>query len=124
MKTKTSVTITSKATGQWWTATASGGTAVFRGLYPGRYKLKFDGAGVWLPTTVAVQKAKVHGNKMAFGSVRLTKRGGWITGTVVDRPRRRAGASRISNVQVRLPPYNRRAEARHDDDATPTARSP
>jgi len=84
MKTKTSVTITSKATGQWWTATASGGTAVFRGLYPGRYKLKFDGAGIWLPTTVTVQKAKVHGNKMAFGSVRLTKRGGWVTGRIVD----------------------------------------
>ena len=84
MKTKTSVTITSKATGQWWTATASGGTALFRGLYPGRYKLKFDGAGVWLPTTVAVQKAKVHSDRMAFGSVRLTKRGGWITGTAVD----------------------------------------
>jgi len=84
MKTKTPVTITSKATGQWWTATASGGTAVFRGLYPGKYKLKFDGADVWLPTTTAVQKAKVHGNKMAFGSVRLTKRGGWVTGRIVD----------------------------------------
>jgi hypothetical protein len=84
MTTKTPVTITSKATGQWWTATASGGTAVFRGLYPGRYKLKFDGAGVWLPATLTVQKASVHGNRMAFGSVRLTKRGGWVTGRIVD----------------------------------------
>jgi hypothetical protein len=102
MKTKTSVTITSKATGQWYTATASGGTAVFRGLYPGKYRLKFDGAGVWLPTTLTIQKAKVRSNKMAFGSVRLTKRGGWITGTVVDNAESAKPARGISNVKVRL----------------------
>lgn len=80
----TSVTVTSKATGQWWTARSKRGTADFRGLYPGRYKLKFDGLGVWLPATLTVKKANVRANKPTFGSVRLTKRGGWLEGHAVD----------------------------------------
>ena len=102
MSTRTAVTVTNKTTGQWWTATARNGTAVFRGLYPGRYQLKFDGAGVWLPTTLTVQKAKVHANKMTFGSVRLTKRGGWITGTVVDNAESDVAARGIADVKVDL----------------------
>jgi len=81
---KTSVTVTSKSTGQWWTATARSGTAVFQGLYPGHYTLKFDGLGVWLPRTATVQVAKVKPNRTVIGKFKVTQRGGWITGTVVD----------------------------------------
>ncbi|GAA1759361.1 hypothetical protein GCM10009795_002160 [Nocardioides hankookensis] len=102
MTTKSPVTVRSKATGQWWTATAKNGTAVFRGLYPGRYQLKFEGAGVWLPATLSVQKANVHSNKMAFGSVRLTKRGGWVTGTVVDNAQTDVDPRGIADVKVDL----------------------
>ena len=98
---KTSVTVTSKATGQWWTARAKRGTVRFRGLHPGRYTLKFDGSGPWLPATLRVRKAKVRSNRAAFGSVRLTRRGGWVTGTVVDaadptRPARAIAGARVS----------------------------
>ncbi|GAA4709553.1 carboxypeptidase-like regulatory domain-containing protein [Nocardioides conyzicola] len=81
---RTSVTVTSKATGQWWTATAKGGTAVFEGLYPGRYTLKFDGLGVWLPRTGSVVSAKVKPNRTDIGKFKITKRGGWVTGRIVD----------------------------------------
>lgn len=84
MTKKTPVTVTSKRTGQWWTATARQGTVVFRGLYPGRYRMKFDGAGVWFPQDGAVAKGRVRPGAMAFGSFRLTKRGGWLTGSLVD----------------------------------------
>lgn len=98
----TSVTVTSKATGQWWTATAKHGTASFRGLYPGRYRLKFDGLGVWLPTTLTVAKANVHPKRSTYGSVRLTKRGGWVTGTVVDNAEAATPPRGIADVSVRL----------------------
>lgn len=81
---KTSVTVTSKASGQWWTANAKNGTAVFQGLYPGRYTLKFDGVGVWLPRTGAVQVAKVRPGRTVIGKFKVTQRGGWITGRIVD----------------------------------------
>lgn len=84
LRTTTPVTITSNKTGQWWTATARSGTAVFKGLYPGGYTLKFDGAGVWFARTGAVQRATVKSGQMAFGKFSITTRGGWITGTVVD----------------------------------------
>jgi hypothetical protein len=81
---KTSVTITSKATGQWWTATAKGGTAIFEGLYPGGYKLKFDGVGVWLPQTGTVVSGKVKSNQTDLGKFKVTKRGASVSGSVVD----------------------------------------
>jgi hypothetical protein len=84
LRTTTPVTITSNQTGQWWTATARSGTAVFKGLYPGGYTLKFDGAGVWFARTGAVQRASVKSGQMAFGKFTITTRGGWITGNVVD----------------------------------------
>jgi hypothetical protein len=85
LRTRASVTVTNNKTGQWWTATARNGTAVFKGLYPGGYRLKFDGAGVWFARTAAVQRATVKPGRMAFGKFSITKRGGWITGTLVDR---------------------------------------
>lgn len=84
LKGKTAVTVTSKATGQWWTAKATGGTAVFEGLFPGRYKLKFDGLGIWLPRTGTVAAAKVRSNQTAIGKFKISQRGGWVTGRIVD----------------------------------------
>ena len=81
---KATLTVTSRQTGQWWTDTSSNGTFVFKGLYPGGYNAKFDGAGVWFAATGAVQDATVKSNKPAFGKFRITKRGGWITGAVLD----------------------------------------
>jgi hypothetical protein len=78
------VTVTSKATGQWWSAKLRHGKAVFRGLYPGRYSYKYDGGGVWLAATGSVHAGRVRSGAMSFGDVRLTKRGAWVTGTVVD----------------------------------------
>lgn len=82
--TKTTLTVTSKQTGQWWSTTSSGGTFVFKGLHPGGYKVEFDGAGVWFAKTGTVEQASVKSGKMDFGSFHLTKRGGWMVGSVVD----------------------------------------
>lgn len=84
LRNTTPVTVTSKKTGQWWTGTARNGTAVFKGLYPGAYTLKFDGAGVWFAKTGSVLRASVKPGRMAFGKFDITKRGGWITGNLVD----------------------------------------
>lgn len=81
---KTSVTVTSKATGQWWTATAKGGSVVFQGLYPGKYKLEFGGLGVWLPRTGSVASGKVRSNQTDIGKFKISQRGGWVTGRIVD----------------------------------------
>ena len=85
LRNTTPVTITSNQSGQWWTSTARNGTAVFKGLYPGAYTLKFDGAGVWFARTGAVKRATVKSGQMAFGKFDITTRGGWITGNLVDR---------------------------------------
>jgi hypothetical protein len=84
LKTKTTLTVTSKASGQWWSAKSSNGTFVFRGVYPGAYKAQFEGAGVWFPKTGAVGKASVKPGRMSFGEFRITKRGGWVTGHLLD----------------------------------------
>lgn len=76
------VTAVSRSSGQFWTAKASRGSVTFRGLYPGSYDLQVPGVGNYLAAKVRV-KAKVVSNRVKFGSARLTKRGGWITGTVV-----------------------------------------
>lgn len=81
---RTTVTVTSSKTGQWWTATARGGTAVFKGVYPGRYRLKFDGAGNWLASQGRIQKANVRSHRASIGTYKVTRRGGWITGRAVD----------------------------------------
>ena len=84
LRTKTTLTVTSRTTGQWWSATSSTGTFVFRGVHPGRYNVEFEGAGVWFAKSGAVGKADVKPGRMAFGDFHLTKRGGWLTGHVVD----------------------------------------
>lgn len=109
LRTTTPVTVTSKKTGQWWSGTARNGTAVFKGLYPGAYTLKFDGAGVWFAKTGTVMRASVKPGRMAFGKFDITKRGGWITGNLVD-----AGAPDLTL----NPPYDgaRGAQLRLFDD--------
>jgi hypothetical protein len=81
---KSSVTVTSRASGQWWTTTVRSGKAVFRGLYPGRYTIKYDGGGIWLAASGAVRNGRVKSEKMAFGDFTVPKRGAWVSGTVVD----------------------------------------
>lgn len=82
--TKTTLTVTSKQSGQWWSATSSNGTFVFKGLYPGGYDAEFKGAGVWFAKTGTVQKANVKPNRFTSGQFNLTQRGGWMVGSVVD----------------------------------------
>ena len=81
---RSSVTVTSLTTGQWWTATARSGKAVFAGLYPGQYTITYDGAGPWLTQSGAVHGGTVRANTMAFGDFTLTERGASVTGTVLD----------------------------------------
>jgi hypothetical protein len=78
------VTAVSKATGQFWSAKVTGGNVVFQGLYPGRYTLVANGYGVWFPQTAAVSGATVKSGTTAFGKFTYTKRGGWVTGDLVD----------------------------------------
>jgi Carboxypeptidase regulatory-like domain len=78
------ITVVSRSNGQWWTANASGGSVSFAGLYPGRYKIIVPGVGNYFASTGTVAGAEVRPGRAAFGSYRLTKRGGWVTGTVVD----------------------------------------
>lgn len=81
---KTTITVTSKQTGQWWSATSGTGTFAFRGLYPGGYDVQFNGAGVWFAKTGTAEQTSVKSGRMEFGSFHLTKRGGWLVGHLVD----------------------------------------
>ncbi|MDF1604845.1 hypothetical protein [Nocardioides sp. YIM 152315] len=96
---RTTVTVTSARTGQWWTGTVRGGTAVFPGVHPGRYRLKFDGVGTWLGSEGRIRKAKVRSDRATIGTYRVSRRGGWITGQAVDAG---APAYPLGNAQVRL----------------------
>lgn len=77
------VTAVSRTTGQFWTTKARHGTAVFKGLYPGRYRLVAPGYGSYLGRTGNVAHGQVHPGRTAFGSFRLTQRGGAFTGRLV-----------------------------------------
>ena len=77
------VTAVSKKTGQFWTVKARHGTAIIKGLYPGRYKLVAPGYGDYLARTGDVARGVVHAGRPAFGSFRLTQRGGAFTGRLV-----------------------------------------
>jgi hypothetical protein len=78
------VTAVSIATGQFWSEKVKGGNVVFQGLYPGQYKLVANGFGVWFAKTAAIEGVTVRSGTTKFGKFTYTKRGGWITGTVVD----------------------------------------
>lgn len=100
------VTAVSRATGQFWTAKASHGSVTFAGLYPGAYDLQVPGVGNYLAAKVRV-KAKVVSGRTKFGEARLTKRGGWLTGTVTgehgeDTVHGAAGQHPLAGASVRL----------------------
>jgi hypothetical protein len=77
------VTAVSKSTGQFWTTKARNGTAVFQGLYPGRYRLVAPGYGDFLGRTGDIANGQVRPGRTAFGSFRLTEHGGSFTGRLV-----------------------------------------
>ncbi len=90
------VTVVSRSNGQFWSAPVRNGSASFAGLYPGRYKIVVPGVGDYFGSTGAVRGGTVRPGKVGFGSYRLTKRGAWVTGTVIDSSypnRRLSGAS-------------------------------
>jgi hypothetical protein len=70
---KVTVTVTSKKTGQWWTATSRRGSVTLAGLYPGRYTLEMPDTDGYAGRTGAVQSGNVRPNRTAFGSFRLTR---------------------------------------------------
>ena len=82
--TKATVTVVNKANGQFWSAKARHGSVSFQGLYPGRYKIVVPGVGNYFGSTGSVKGGNVRPGKVAFGSYRLTQRGAWVTGTLVD----------------------------------------
>jgi hypothetical protein len=77
------VTAVSKVTGQFWTTKAHNGTAVFKGVYPGGYRLVASGYGDYLAQSGDVSHGQVRPGRTAFGSFRLTQRGGAFTGRLV-----------------------------------------
>jgi len=77
------VTAVSRKNGQFWTQKAAHGTVTFAGLYPGRYDLVVPAAGGYLGGTLPVS-GKVRKGRTSFGTVRLTRRGASVAGTVVD----------------------------------------
>ncbi|GAA5146285.1 hypothetical protein GCM10023340_16980 [Nocardioides marinquilinus] len=95
---KAFLTAVSKATGQFWTARAGNGSVTFRGLAPGRYTVVVPNLGNYLGTTVRVG-SQVRPGRAAFGSVRLTKRAGWVTGRLVDGRHPNVG---LGGAEVRL----------------------
>ncbi|MFB9312686.1 MSCRAMM family protein [Nocardioides plantarum] len=97
-RTTASVTAVSVRTGQFWTARVRQGSVTFKGLFPGRYRVQVPGIGNYLPATVSV-RTEVRSQRLVFGSARLTKRGGWITGRIVDANHPTVG---LSKAVVRL----------------------
>jgi hypothetical protein len=77
------VTAVSKRTGQFWTVKAKHGTAVLHGVYPGRYQMVVPGYGEYLARTGNVTRGVVRPGRPAFGSFRLTQRGGAFTGRLL-----------------------------------------
>lgn len=83
LKGTTFATAVSRRTGQFWTAKLSKGTVSFRGLFPGRYRIVVPDVGRWFGRTGSVKNGYVRSGRGAFGSFRLTQRGGAFTGRVV-----------------------------------------
>jgi hypothetical protein len=102
VKNKVTVTVVSKKNGQFWTANAKHGSVSFQGLFPGKYKIVTPGVGNYFASTGPVSGGKVRPNKVAFGSYRLTKRGGWVSGKIVDNADPEKASRGIANAQVTL----------------------
>ena len=83
---RVTVTVVSKASGQWWTARSrKDGTVTFRGLHPGGYTMVAPGVGSYLPQDGQVRGARVRPGRADLASTFVwTRRGAWVSGTVVD----------------------------------------
>lgn len=94
----TYATLVNKKTGQWWVVKVAHGTAIARGLAPGRYTLSVSAAGRYLAAsfTRTVRVTSAHrGTYVA----RLTAMGGTVSGTVVDAV---TPSTRVAGVTVTL----------------------
>jgi hypothetical protein len=94
------VTVVSKSSGQFWTQRAQRGTVTFQGLYPGKYRMVAPGVGIYLPRTGSVQGGLVRSGRADLVSkFAWTRRGAWLTGSVVDKE---APSFPLKDVQVVL----------------------
>lgn len=91
-------TAISRRTGQFWTSKVRQGSVSFQGLFPGRYRIVVPDVGRWIGRTGSVKNGVVRAGRTAFGSFRLTQRGGAFTGTVT----REDGTTAMKDVAVRL----------------------
>ncbi|MCD4525619.1 carboxypeptidase-like regulatory domain-containing protein [Nocardioides sp. cx-173] len=107
-------TAVSRRSGQFWTVRFSGGSVAFPGVFPGRYKLVMPGVGRWFGRTGAVTNGNVRPGRGAFGSFRLTQRGGAFVGQVV----RGDGGAAIQGARVRL--YDRAGQLLHETTTSQT----
>lgn len=91
-------TAISRRTGQFWTARIRRGSASFQGLFPGRYRIVVPDVGRWIGRTGSVRNGVVRPGRTAFGSFRLTQKGGAFTGRIV----REDGGMPMQGATVRL----------------------
>ena len=91
-------TAISRRTGQFWTSKVRQGSVSFQGLFPGRYRIVVPDVGRWIGRTGSVKNGFVRAGRTAFGSFRLTQRGGAFTGTLV----REDGGMPMQGATVRL----------------------
>lgn len=91
-------TAISRRTGQFWTSKVRQGSVSFQGLFPGRYRIVVPDVGRWIGRTGSVKNGVVRAGRTAFGSFRLTQRGGAFTGTLV----REDGGMPMQGATVRL----------------------
>lgn len=95
----TFATAISRRTGQFWTAKVRRGNVSFQGLFPGRYRIVVNDVGRYFGRTGPVTNGVVRPGRTAFGSFRLTQRGGAFTGKLVSGDPSRAP---VGGASVRL----------------------
>lgn len=82
---KVFVTAVSKATGQFWTTKASRGVAIFKGLYPGGYRMVAPSVGNYLGEEGPIRNARVRaGGADLVSTFEWTRLGASISGVVYD----------------------------------------
>lgn len=94
----TFATAISRRTGQFWTSKVRKGSVTFQGLFPGRYRIVVPDVGRWIGRTGSVKNGVVRPGRTAFGSFKLTQKGGAFTGRIV----REDGGMPMGGATVRL----------------------
>jgi len=94
----TFATAISRRTGQFWTSKVRQGSVSFQGLFPGRYRLVLPDVGRYFGRTGSVTNGVVRPGRTAFGSFKLTQKGGAFTGKIV----REDGGMPMQGATVRL----------------------